>query len=128
MNNNRVIFKVIPEHRIIKAEINDCEFDAISEFNRKFLAHSTSSLGLFAIGRGYDERFMMRPTYSVVVRCHPDDEFDEEKGKRLALDRLADKYTKSLNKHLDNILISLDKSLERLAEYLSDYEYKTMNN
>ena len=28
MNNNRVIFKVIPEHRIVKAEINDCEFDA----------------------------------------------------------------------------------------------------
>ena len=127
MNNNRVIFKVIPEHRIVKAEINDCEFDAISEFNRKFLAHSTSSLTL-APATSYDEKFMMPNTYSVVVRCHPDDEFDEEKGKRLALDRLADKYTKSLNKHLDNILISLDKSLERLAEYLSDYEYKTMNN
>ena len=127
MNNNRVIFKVIPEHRIVKAEINDCEFDAISEFNRKFLAHSTSSLTL-APANYYDEKFMMPNTYSVVVRCHPDDEFDEEKGKRLALDRLADKYTKSLNKHLDNILISLDKSLERLAEYLSDYEYKTTNN
>ena len=127
MNNNRVIFEVIPEHRIVKAEINDCEFDAISKFNRKFLAHSTSSLTLTP-ANCYDEKFMMQNTYSVVVRCHPDDEFDEEKGKRLALDRLADKYTKSLNKHLDNILISLDKSLERLAEYLSDYEYKTMNN
>lgn len=127
MNNNRVIFKVFPEHRIVKAEINDCMFDAINEFNRKFLAHSTSSLALSTFYcRG--EKFLMPNTYSVVVRCHPDDEFDEEKGKRLALDRLADKYTKSLNKHLDNILISLDKSLERLAEYLSDYEYKTMNN
>lgn len=127
MNNNRVIFKVFPEHRIIKAEINDCMFDAINEFNRKFLAHSTSSLALSTFYcKG--EKFLMPNTYSVVVRCHPDDEFDEEKGKRLALDRLADKYTKSLNKHLDNILISLDKSLERLAEYLSDYEYKTMNN
>ena len=127
MNNNRVIFKVFPEHRVIKAEINDCMFDAINEFNRKFLAHSTSSLALSTFYcKG--EKFLMPNTYSVVVRCHPDDEFDEEKGKRLALDRLADKYTKSLNKHLDNILISLDKSLERLAEYLSDYEYKTMNN
>ena len=127
MNNNRVIFKVFPEHRVIKAEINDCMFDAINEFNRKFLAHSTSSLALSTFFcRG--EKFLMPNTYSVVVRCHPDDEFDEEKGKRLALDRLADKYTNSLNKHLDNILISLDKSLERLAEYLSDYEYKTMNN
>ena len=127
MNNNRVIFKVFPEHRIIKAEINDCMFDAINEFNRKFLAHSTSSLALSTFYcKG--EKFLMPNTYSVVVRCHPDDEFDEEKGKRLAIDRLADKYTKSLNKHLDNILISLDKSLERLAEYLSDYEYKTMNN
>ena len=127
MNNNRVIFKVFPEHRIIKAEINDCMFDAINEFNRKFLAHSTSSLALSTFYcKG--EKFLMPNTYSVVVRCHPDDEFDEEKGKRLALDRLADKYTKSLNKHLDNILISLDNSLERLAEYLSGYEYKTMNN
>ena len=127
MNNNKVIFKVFPEHRVIKAEINDCMFDAIHEFNRKFLAHSTSSLALSTFYcRG--EKFIMPDTFSVVVRCHPDDEFDEEKGKRLALDRLADKYTKSLNKPLDNILISLDKSLERLAEYLSDYEYKTMNN
>lgn len=117
MNNNRVIFKVIPEHRIVKAEINDCEFDAISEFNRKFLAHSTSSLTL-APANIYDEKFMMHNTYSVVVRCHPDDEFDEEKGKRLALDRLADKYTKSLNKHLGNILNSLDKCLDKLAEYI----------
>ena len=127
MNNNRVIFKVIPEHRIVKAEIDNCEFDAIFEFNRKFLAHSTSSL-TFAPTNCCDERFMMRPTYSVVVRCHPDDEFDEEKGKRLALDRLADKYTKSLNKHLDNIFNSLDKSLDKLAEYIADYEYKTMIN
>lgn len=127
MNNNRVIFKVFPEHRVIKAEINDCMFDAIHEFNRKFLAHSTSSLALSTFYcRG--EKFIMPDTFSVVVRCHPNDEFDEEKGKRIALDRLADKYTKSLNKHLDNILISLDKSLERLEEYLSDYEYKTMNN
>lgn len=127
MNNNRVIFKVFPEHRVIKAEISDCMFDAINEFNHKFLAHSTSSLALSTFYcRG--EKFIMPDTFSVVVRCHPDDEFDEEKGKRLALDRLADKYTKSLNKHLDNILNSLYKSLDKLAEYLSDYEYKTMNN
>ena len=119
MNNNRVIFKVIPEHRIVKAEINDCAFDAISEFNRKFLAHSTSSL-ILATANYYDEKFMMPNTYSVVVRCHPVDKFDEEKGKRLALSRLADKYTKSLNKHLENILNAIDESLYELANYLSN--------
>ena len=117
MNNNRVIFKVFPEHRIIKAEINDCEFDAIYEFNRKFLAHSTPSLSLSACHRR-NEKFIMPNTFSVVVRCHPDDKFDEEKGKRLALNRLADKYTKSLNKHLENILNAIDESLYELANHL----------
>lgn len=121
MNNNKVIFKVFPEHRVIKAEINDCMFDAIHEFNRKFLAHSTSSLALSTFYcRG--EKFIMPDTFSVVVRCHPDDKFDEEKGKRLALDRLADKYTKSLNKHLKNIFLSVDKSLDRLVEYLYEHD------
>ena len=119
MNNNRVIFKVFPEHRVIKAEINDCEFDAIYEFNRRFLAHSTPSLTLSACHRR-NEKFIMPNTFSVVVRCHPDDKFDEEKGKRLALNRLADKYTKSLNKHLENILNAIDESLYELANYLSN--------
>ena len=117
MNNNRVIFKVFPEHRIIKAEISDCEFDAIYEFNRRFLAHSTSSLALSACHRR-NEKFIMPNTFSVVVRCHPVDKFDEEKGKRLALNRLADKYTKSLNKHLENILNAIDESLYELANHL----------
>ena len=117
MNNNRVIFKVFPEHRVIKAEINDCEFDAIYEFNRKFLAHSTSSLALSTF-YCQDEKFIMPNTFSVVVRCHPDDKFDEEKGKCLALNRLADKYTKSLNKHLENILNAIDESLYELANHL----------
>ena len=121
MNNNRVIFKVFPEHRIIKAEINDCMFDAINEFNRKFLAHSTSSLALSACHRRnqkFNEKFIMPDTFSVVVKCHPVDKFDEEKGKRLALNRLADKYTKSLNKHLENILNAIDESLVELAFHL----------
>ena len=117
MNNNRVIFKVFPEHRVIKAEIDDCVFDAIYEFNRKFLAHSTSSLSLSTF-YCTDERFLMPNTFSVVVRCHPVDKFDEEKGKRLALNRLADKYTKSLNKHLENILNAIDESLVELAFHL----------
>ena len=119
MNNNRVIFKVFPEHRVIKAEINDCEFDAIYEFNRKFLSHSTSSLALSTF-YCRDEKFIMPNTFSVVVKCHPVDKFDEEKGKRLALNRLADKYTKSLNKHLENILNAIDESLYELANYLSN--------
>ena len=45
-------------------------------------------------------------------------EFDEEEGKRLALNRLADKYTKSLNKHLENILNAIDESLYELANHL----------
>lgn len=117
MNNNRVIFKVFPEHCVIKAEISDCMFDAINEFNHKFLAHSTSSLALSTF-YCRDEKFIMPDTFSVVVRCHPDDEFDEEKGKLLALNRLADKYTKSLNKHLENILNAIDESLYELANHL----------
>ena len=118
MNHNRVTYKVIPEHRVVIAEINNTSSDAVREFNEKYLAHSTSSLWINVWHD--DERFYMPHAFKAVARCHPDDEFDIEKGKRIALDRLADKYTKSLNKHLNNFIRALDEALTFLAMALPD--------
>ena len=113
MNHNRVTYKVIPEHRVVIAEIDSTDFDALREFNDKYLAHSTSALRLRV--DKYDEKFLMPHSFKAVARCHPDDEFDVEKGKRIALDRLADKYTASLNKHLNNYIRAIDEALTFLA-------------
>jgi hypothetical protein len=118
MNHNRVTYKVIPEHRVVIAEIDSTDFDALREFNDKYLAHSTSALRLRV--DKYDEKFLMPHSFKAVARCHPEDEFDIEKGKRIALDRLADKYTNSLNRHLNNYIRAIDEALTFLAIALPD--------
>ena len=118
MDISRVEFKELPEHGIIIAEIRGTARDAMDEFNDKFLAQSTSSLSLWA--ERYDEKFLMPRMFRAVARKHPDDEWNVEFGKRIALNKLIDKYEASKNKHLANIMVYMDKTLETLSKSLEN--------
>lgn len=115
MDNTRVEYKVIPEKGIVIAKIGGTYWDAMEAFNRKFLSTSTSSLEINNFGR--DEKFCMPYMFKAVARCHPEDIFDEEKGKRIALNKLSEKYNRSLDKHLANIMLALDKTLKNMDHY-----------
>ena len=115
MDNTRVEYKVIPEKGIVIAKIWGTNFDAIDAFNKKFLSTASSSLDLSVFGR--NEKFHMPYTFKAVSRCHPEDIFDEEKGKRIALNKLSEKYNRSLDKHLANIMLALDKALKGIDHY-----------
>jgi hydroxymethylpyrimidine pyrophosphatase-like HAD family hydrolase len=121
MNHNRVEYKVIPENRVVIATIKNTSGDALREFNKKFLSNATADLMLMA---HTSEKFRMKNSYKSVARCHPEDVFDENKGKAIALKKLSEKYNKSLDKRLAHIMVAFDKTLETMDKY---FEGRTFN-
>lgn len=121
MNNNRVHFQVFPESGVVKATIRNCRLDAIETFNNKFLAHSTSCLYM-GVDK-MDERYLMPHSFSAIAKCSPEDEFDVERGKLIAISRLSEKYEKALNKRLARYLMNLDKSLAKMDEYFKTHTF-----
>lgn len=123
MNKNRVKYVVLPERREVKAIIDDCAFDAIQMINNRFLPTITDGLMITTL---YDtknkEKFLMRDTYTAVAHCHPDDEFNIEIGKKVAYEKLCDKYHDSLNRHLDHIAYRLARGAFAISDYLIERE------
>jgi len=102
MNKNKVTYKVFPEQGIVTAEISGCWYDAINIINERFMPNVTSALRIDL--NNDNERFFMPKKFKAVAKCHPDDKFDEEVGKRVALNKLTDIYHRSLNTHLVNFM------------------------
>ena len=119
MKNENVEFKVIEDKRVVIATIKGIAFDAIHVFNDKFMAHATSSL---RVSSYYDQKFMMPYSLKAVARCLPDDNFDVEEGKKIALKKLTEKYNNSLDRHLKHIYDSFDKCLDNMENYLKAHK------
>ena len=47
------------------------------------------------------EKYMMPTEYRAVVQCDPADEFSAEEGKRIAKQRILDRYYAALDKRVD---------------------------
>ena len=116
MNINKVKFLVDENNRVVVATIKHIRHDAIHEFNNKFLIHAGSDF-YFDIGSDKCQKFLMPYSLKAIAHCHPDDTFDVEKGKKIALDRLIDKYHDSLDRHVLNIASAFDKALCHVDEY-----------
>ena len=119
MKNRNVEFKVIEDKRIVIATIKGIEYDPIRVFNKKFIAHSSSDLELSA---WRNQKFHMPYSMKAVARCCPDDEFDVEKGKQIALKKLTEKYNNSLDKHMYHIANAMKKSLEKTESYMKAHK------
>lgn len=118
MNKSNVQYKVIPENGVVVATIYNTSFDAVDMINERFMQHATSSLYIKC--RDYrDERFMMPNYFKAVAKCHDGDVFDENVGKRIALNKLTDAYHNSLNVHLFNYLTYISACADNIEEYLA---------
>lgn len=118
MDNKRVKYVVVKDKGIVRAVISDCEYDAIYAFNKKFMLPSTHSLGM--IINCDNEKFTMPYQFSAVARLHPEDEWNEEVGKDIALKKLSEKYNKSLDRHLSNMFDTLISVMGKMSTYLDD--------
>lgn len=120
MNKEKVTYKVFPENRVVVAEIHGCAFDAQSVVN-DIINNTTSSIGVIAYGM--DERFIMNNFFKATAHCHPDDVFDVEVGKKIALKKLTEAYHRSLNKHVANYMKYLYGIADNMKDYLTKRHY-----
>lgn len=118
MNINRVKYVVIKDKGIVRAIISGCKYDAFDAFDKKFMLPSTHYLTLCANGK--HEKFIMPYQFSAVAKLHPEDEWDEETGKKIALKKLSEQYNHSLDKHISNMHDALSSVMEKLEAYLGD--------
>lgn len=90
-------------------------------FRLKDFIHRKSE-DVFWLGHDY---FPARPSkYVGVAKCHPDDEFNVEVGKKLAFMRARDKCDKAFFADLQNAINFIDNHLEQLIDASNRYGMK----
>ena len=117
MDINRVEFQEIPSKGIVIARIRGTRYDAIDLINQKFVAHATSKILIECNDYKDSNRYLMPASYKAVARCHPDDTYDFEMGKRIALNKLIDTYHSGLDRRFALFLEDMDKVLKNMDEY-----------
>lgn len=124
MNTNNVEYRVYAEKGIVIAMIRPNSNEALEEFNNKYMAQSTSGIELgFNWWNSTFMHFAMPNKLTAVAKCHPEDTFDEELGKRIALNKLRKKYNTSKNKRLYKMLECLHKAVKLLDADLEGRDF-----
>lgn len=123
MNTNDVKYKVYADKGIVVAIIRPRSGDAINEFNKKYLSQATSGIEIDFGWNNASEHFAMPAKLTAVAKCHPEDTFNEELGKRIAFNKLRKKYNESKNKRLYKILTCLHKSIKLLDKDLEGRDF-----
>ena len=123
MNTNDVKYKVYADKGIVVAIIRPCPGEAIEEFNTKYMAQTTSGVGIYCRINKAGDHFAMPAKLTAVAKCHPEDTFNEELGKRIAFNKLRKKYNESMNKRLYKILTCLHKSVKLLDADLEGRDF-----
>lgn len=75
---------------------------------------------------GYPE-FYMRNSYSVTVKCDSEDTFNVEEGKRIAKERLLNKYYRQKDYIIYNALKRYSDHIDEMVKY-RDLAFKNYEN
>lgn len=91
------------EKGIVTAEISNCKDDV-----KKHIAKQFGFIGeLDELNKDLAKACRISDKFTGVAKCHPEDIFDEEVGKRIAKQRVLDKYSEArvnaLNR-VDNLI------------------------
>ena len=118
MDNKRIEYIVDKDNSVVVAEIKNCYMDAENMLNEKFIPSVTSG---FRVDNNYKRytKFDMNRNYKAVARLHPDDEWDERRGKVVATDKLTETYHHSMNKRLALYAEAFRKIADNIDKYLA---------
>lgn len=86
-----VKYVVVPEKRMVKAIIENCEYDAYNKINKMLRGTNFCACS---------DRYMMPNRFIAKVVCDERDEWSEEFGKARAKKVVLDNYYKSLDKRI----------------------------
>ena len=120
MDNRRVKYIVDEENKVVVAEIECCEYDALDMLDSKFSTCVTS--GMYVCNK-YRSKFNMNRKYRAVAKLHPDDVWDEKRGRDIACDKLTETYHHSLNKRLALYAQDFRKIADEIDKYLAKKKF-----
>jgi len=92
-------YTVLPEQKKVIAIVTDCEDDVI-----KTIAKNMPENLYFNEGA-----YKLKHSYKGIAKCHPDDEFDEDLGKKIARNRALIKYKFAYLRKIDLFSMGLLK-------------------
>lgn len=124
MDNRRVNYFVDKANGVVVAEINGCSDDANTLLNDKFVVNVTSGMSIWEV---LNSKFEMNKRYKAVARLHPSDEWDENLGKAIALDKLTETYHHSMNKRLALYAKDFRKIADEIDQYLAKRKFPEKN-
>lgn len=125
MNNKRVNYVVNEKNGIVAAEIKKCTDDVEDMMNERFIPCVTSS---FTVSNRFYSKYDMNHKYRAVARLHPEDEWDENRGKVIATNKLTEVYHESMNKRLTKYADDFRKIADNIDKYLADRHFRVTNN
>lgn len=82
INGHKVEFVVSEENRVVVAMIHDTRFDA-----SRFIENVRRDIEFYVI-----KDALMQKSMKSVAKCMPEDKFDVDFGKRIAYEKLKNKY------------------------------------
>ena len=109
-NCGDIEFLVFANKGVVVCKIHNCEFLAINRITKYIEMNSPLILSV-----AYD--YLIKNTFVGVAHCAPDDTWDEEFGKKLALTKAKAKRCKAINRAVKMFIEKTDRSLERLETY-----------
>lgn len=124
MDNRRVNYFVDKENGVVVAEIDGCRDDANTLMNDKFVSNVTSG---FDVWEKFNSKFQMHRKYKAVARLYPGDEWNENLGKSIALDKLTESYHNSMNKRLALYAHDFRKIANEIDQYLEKRKFPEKN-
>ena len=103
--DSKIIYKINKEKRVIVCTVTDCTHIA------------TGRIYKYAKHYMYEYADIIKDKYVGVAKCSPEDEWDEEKGKRLALIRAKRKRSKDINRVITRAIQIMKREIEDLEKY-----------
>lgn len=107
-----VKISVIEGQRKIIARLDNCSMDAYNILRKRLPEYM--EICPCAV--------QMKNTFKGVAKCHPDDEFDVEKGSALAKERAIAKYNAAMAKILMQVGNDIDTYLEDIDSRIEYFE------
>ena len=101
-------FIIDPEHRVVVCKLLNCENTATGRIYKYM-----KSTEMFELWNNYT----IKSVYTGVARCAPEDEWNEEYGKRLALKRAKKKRGDDANRMIMKWHKRVSKELDNLVKY-----------
>ena len=89
--------------RIVIAIIDNCMRDAIKAANAWTGSDCWNSRNRIDVHVDYDKKYLIPDKFTGIARCSIEDEWNEDIGKKIARERVLNKYHKSLNKAIRKI-------------------------